>query len=400
MNALILSYAQDTNGGNQRLVKAAEKFGDDPDIISALALGATDPAGVVARFQLAAEKYGRLEIRSAHKQTAYFEFPHDLTWDRQTHLEILALAEKADVIHLNNSYKAYRVFRLRKPALLHHHGSLFRGNPEHMLEIARQGKMVQAVSTPDLLRFAPDVLHWLPTAYDVDELAAFGEAHRRPPDGRIRIVHAPTNREHKRTDLFLAAVAELQAEGLPVDLVLIEGKTWRECLEIKATADIVFDQLTSGYGCNAVEAWAMGIPVISGSDDWTRAWMQEHWGATPYEDATADSLREVIRQVIDNHYREGVRARGIAHVRKYHDEKPALAGLARLYAKAIARYNVTRIPGKGKPVTFVSADRSHLSYDGQDIVFVDGEHQTDDPHVIWHLRTLARRKNFGISEVA
>jgi hypothetical protein len=400
MNALILSYAQDTNGQNDRFRRAAEKFGDDPDVISAFALGATDPAGVVARFQLAADKYGGLEIRSAHRATAYFDFPHDLTWDRQTEPEIRELAQKADVIHLNNSYTAYRRFRLRKPALLHHHGSLFRSNPEHMLEIARQGKMVQAVSTPDLLRFAPDVLHWLPTAYDVDELAAFGEAHRRAPDGRIRIVQAPTNREHKATELLIAAVDELVAEGLPIDLVIVEGTTQAECLRIKATADIVFDQLEWGYGCNAVEAWAMGIPVISGSDEWTRAWMHEHWGETPYEDATAESLREVIRQVIDDHYREGVRARGIAHVRKYHDEKPALARLAELYARAIARYNVTRIPGKGKPVTFASADRSHLTYDGQDIVFVDGEHQTDDPHVIFHLRTLARRKSFGISEVA
>ena len=133
MEALILSYGLDTNGPNHRFTKAAEEFGRDPEVISALAIGITDPAGVVSRFQIAADKLKTLEIRSVHRAEAYFAFPSDIHWDRKTEPMIREMAERADVIHLNNSHAAYRRFRLKKPALLHHHGSLFRSDPKAML---------------------------------------------------------------------------------------------------------------------------------------------------------------------------------------------------------------------------------------------------------------------------
>ena len=48
MNALILSYALDTNGQNARFVKAAQKHG--ADVLNVLAMGKADPAGVVSRM--------------------------------------------------------------------------------------------------------------------------------------------------------------------------------------------------------------------------------------------------------------------------------------------------------------------------------------------------------------
>ena len=34
----------------------------------------------------------------------------------------------------------------------------------------------------------------------------------------------------------------------------------------KGRADVFVDQMILGYGCNAIEAWGMGIPVIAGVD--------------------------------------------------------------------------------------------------------------------------------------
>ena len=183
MEALILSYALDTNGQNARYVEAARKHGDT--VLTALAIGNADPGGVVGRLQEAANKGDQLRIRSAHRASAYFDFPTDIIWTRRTEQHIRELIMTADVIHLNNSEMAYKHFTIRKPALLHHHGSLFRGDPERMLQKARHYRMEQAVSTIDLQKPAPDLLTWLPTAYDVDALQAFGEAHRRAPDGRL-----------------------------------------------------------------------------------------------------------------------------------------------------------------------------------------------------------------------
>lgn len=399
MEALILSYGLDTNGQNFRFVKAARKFGSDPRVLSALAIGNVDPGGVVARLQIAASKLGEVEIRSAHRAEQYFHFPNDLLWNRKNEPEIRRLAARADVIHLNNSHMGMRRLRLKKPALLHHHGSLFRNNPPAMFEVAKQHRMVQAVSTPDLLQYGPG-LHWLPTAYDVDELQAYGARHRREPDGRIRLVHCPTNRELKHTDLLIASVAKLVKEGLPIDLILVEGVTWDECMKIKATADVLFDQLAFGYGCNAVEAWSMGIPVISGSDPWTSNWMKDNWGETPYEEATPDSLTEKVRQLCDPDYRAMMAAKGHAHVRKYHDEKPALTKLIELYGMALeAHPRKVRIPGKG--VMFKSkSGRSVAGFAGSIITFTDGTVEVSDPDDVARLRYLASRPAFGIEEVA
>lgn len=403
---MILGYALDTNGQNARFVKAAEKWGDDDGVIEALAAGKTDPAGVVWRFQTAAEKYGGLRIRSAHRAQAYMDFPVDILWDRRTERTVRDLAEQADLIHLNNSEVAYRRFRLRKPALLHHHGSLFRSDPKRMLDISRQMRFVQAVSTIDLQRPAPDILHWLPSAYDVDDLAAFGEAHKREPDGHIRIVHCPTNREFKGTALLIDAVKALQAERIKVDLRIIENVKWTDSLHAKARADIVFDQLAYGYGCNSIEAWCMGKPVVSGADEWTLGRMAQEWPAVPFEEATERTLVDVLRAMVTSvDLREDAAERGLAHVRKYHDERPALARLAELYAKAIRAYNRERIPGKGaESVTFRKSGGRLVPRDdttGEPIAFTDGVMQTDDPFVIARLRVLAKRKAaFGIEEVA
>lgn len=338
LEALILGYALDTNGGNARFVHAAERWGTDPDVLKVFAVGRYDPAGVVGRFQLAAEKTDSLRIRSAHRSEAYFEFPRDILWDRSTDQLVRTLAKEADVIHLNNSWKAYRQLRLRTPGLLHHHGSLFRSNPAALLSVARALHFVQAVSTIDLQRVAPDVLHWLPTAYDIDALGAFGAAHRRTPDGRIRVVSAPTNRMWKSTDALEAAVTLVQAEGLPVDLVLVEGRTWAECMAMKATADIYFDQVILGYGCNAIEAWGMGVPVIAGADAWTLDRMRSEF-PLPFHEATPDTIAASIRALARSaDLRADYAARGMAHVRRFHDEKPALARLAELYVQAMAEY--------------------------------------------------------------
>src|SRR5690606_2291672 len=166
-------------------------------------------------------------------------------WRRSTHSEVQRLAHEADLIHLTNDVKAYTMLRqpqLRKPALLHHHGTLFRDNPKRMLAEGERFHMLQAVSTIDLLQPAPDMLHWLPAPIDMDEMAEIRALNRRPDDGLVRIVSAPTNRQWKSTALLEVAVRQLQAEGLPVELVLVEGRTWAECLAVKATADIYFDQ--------------------------------------------------------------------------------------------------------------------------------------------------------------
>lgn len=393
MNAVILSYAQDTNGQNARFVEAARKVGRQA--IKAVAIGKDDPAGVVGRYQEGAKKREALVIRSAHRITHYFDFAHDIIWDRHTESDIARLIAESDVVHLNNSHIAASRFRIRKPMLLHHHGSMYRNNPERAHSIARQFRMIQAASTIDLLRFSPDV-KWLPTAYDVTTLREYADSHRREADGKVRIVHCPTNRAGKHTELLIATVKKLQ-KTLPVELVLVEGKTNADVLYEKAKADIVFDQLMWGYGCNSVEAWAMGVPVISGADDWTSSRMTEEWGGLPFYAATEDTLEQAIRDMVESkELRAEWGQRGYEHVLRYHDELPALVRLVELYVEAIEWYDSAH--AAVDPVRFVNRGRAFHAVGVQVPV---GESTFTDPDVIRRLRYfVASRPGWGIEEVA
>jgi hypothetical protein len=419
LDVLIVSAALDTNGQNARFARAAQRWGSDPDILKALVVGDYDPANVGNRYAAASADAEWLSIRAAHVSEAYFEFPVDIRWSRATQPEVQRLADECDVVHLNNSpypYKKLKLARHRKPALLHHHGSLLRNRGVELVADARRFNMVEAVSTIDLLRWAPEAT-WLPTAYDLDELAAVREQHRRPDDGLVRIVSCPTNAEYKSTALLEAAVKQLQAEGLPVELVLVSGKRWAEALAIKATADIYFDQVAvpaidypGGVGCNAVEAWGMGIPVVAGADEWTLARMAQEWNVTqdalPFFDATESTIADAIFELVQSDLlRQEYAGRGKAHAEKYHAEKPALARLAELYGKALAKQQAAVEAGatydEFAPGTFrTDLPKCVVTIGNQRYAFVDQHITITDPRKAQKMRGISKaRKQLRISEV-
>lgn len=77
------------------------------------------------------------------------------------------------------------------------------------------------------------------------------------------LVHAPSNRVFKRTDLLLAAASET---GWQIDM--IEEAANDEILARKSVSQGVLDSgpgaVPDGYGVNSVEAMAMGLPAIAG----------------------------------------------------------------------------------------------------------------------------------------
>lgn len=406
MNVLVIGYHLDTNGGNGRFVKAAQRFGDDERVLKVVALAnRADPAGVVARYHLASEKTANLSIRAVHRVQDYTNFPYDILWTRNNQDEVAQLVADADVIHLNNSSRALNAFRFssrNKPQLLHHHGTSFRNATDQMYAEAKARRQTQAVSTIDLTRYDPKNLHWLPICYDVDALQAYGKANGRPKDGMIRIAHAPTNRENKHTEAFLAAIKTLQGEGLPVEVDLIERVTNAECLRRKAEADVLFDQLWLGYGCNSIEAWALGLPVVSGADPWTTEQMRQKFGELPFAEANTATLVDILRRMVTSKdYRAEYRAKGLAHVRKWHDELPVMERLAELYMLTIKNAGHGRtLPVETAAVTFRYEGRQHVRVWGEEVPFNNGVYTTTDLDTINHLRRLAQRKNFGVEEVA
>lgn len=354
LQALILHAGQDYGGQGARWAAASGKC----DLTTVYLAAGQDTAGIGSRYAELAARYDHLTIRAAHRSQTYLDYPYDILWGRNEEGLVRRLAEEADVVHLNDRTYAYTELRLErqhKPALLHHHGAAYRHGATALNAQARRYGMVQAVSTIDLLRYG-DRTVWLPAPFDVDALVALGEANRRPEDGRILVAQSPTNRELKSTDKLEAAVASLKQEGLPVDLVVIERMAWRDALPLKARADIFFDQVQLGYGCSAIEAWGMGMPVIAGGDAWTEAKMREVFGTKdlPFYKAEDDveSIREAIRALArSDRLRAKWARRGAVHVRRFHDEVPALGSLVELYFQALG---TTPEPSEVRP------DLSHL----------------------------------------
>jgi len=245
------------------------------------------------------------------------------------------LYDAADVVHLRLTLGAWEKMDRGqgKPVVLHHHGTIFRGNSFAIAQYAQRIGAVQVASTIDLTMLAPGVA-WLPAPLDFAPLRALRDSVYKPSD-RIRIAHAPTNRNAKHTNVLAAAVKMLAREH-PVDLDIIENVTWAQCLARKAQADIFYDQLNYGYGNNAVEAWAMGMPVLSGvgNPNVQRAMIVE-WGRIPFVEASAATLADQLRALIlSRDMRAEYAAIGAEHVERFHSAARVVAQLADIYRSA------------------------------------------------------------------
>ncbi len=84
--------------------------------------------------------------------------------------------------------------------------------------------------------------------------------------GRLRIVHAPSKKQMKGSEVIAQTVEELQDEGHPIDYIEITGASHEEVLRTLASADIVIDQLYSDIPVPSItkEAGFLGKPSIVG----------------------------------------------------------------------------------------------------------------------------------------
>lgn len=156
------------------------------------------------------------------------------------------------------------------------------------------------VSTPDLLEFVPDAI-LLPQPIDLEKMAKLNQLSdlsSPDSDAPVRIVHAPSDRSIKGTVHVERSVEELAASGHDVELVLVEGMSYVESLEVYRTSDLAVDQLLIGaYGQFAVELMAMGKPVVC----YVRDDLRPHYGdQLPIVSAEPSTLTDVLAKLISD----------------------------------------------------------------------------------------------------
>ena len=167
--------------------------------------------------------------------------------------------------------------------------------------LTRRADRVFALN-PDLLAVLPPAAAFLPYA-SVDP----GEWREVPPlDNRVPVVvHAPTDRNVKGTDHLVRAIEAIRTSGVDAELVLVEGLTRKEARAAYERADVVVDQLITGwYGGVAVEAMALGKPVVAHihPDDLARV-PSRLARELPVVDATPATIEAALRDLVTDRKR-------------------------------------------------------------------------------------------------
>jgi glycosyltransferase involved in cell wall biosynthesis len=155
-----------------------------------------------------------------------------------------------------------------------------------------------------------------------------------PDEGIVRVVHAPNHPHYKGTRYLEDAVRALREEGLPVDLVLVEGKPNEEARREYERADVVADQFLLGaYALFAIEGMALGKPVLCYLNP-RFAPQHPEWQRCPIVNANPDTLQDELRRLVtDASLRRELGARGPAYVRDVHSLEAVGARLDEIYRR-------------------------------------------------------------------
>ncbi|MHB1688157.1 MAG: glycosyltransferase [Ignavibacteriaceae bacterium] len=172
-------------------------------------------------------------------------------------------------------------------------------------------------------------LHYLFYPYDTSELPK----KKNSENDEVTIVHSPTNRKYKGTDLIISVVERIKREKR-IKFLLLENIPRKELLQIKSGCDISIDQVGgtmggTGYGKAGLETLAMGIPTITNMTQKYSEWLPEN----PFVVANnSDELYRKLNELIENkELRESLGKAGINWVNKYHGYQSVNEKLKELY---------------------------------------------------------------------
>jgi hypothetical protein len=242
------------------------------------------------------------------------------------------LSRRADVFHfyfgltlVPRSLQFPILRALRKKSVMHYLGSDIRGKTRAELAYGKKAD-AEVVGSYDAIRWVPEA-EMIPPGIDVQAIEP------SPPSDRERpvILHAPSSRGRKGTEHVLAA-----CEGLDAELVLVEGLHHDEAFERYRDADIVVDQLNSGwYGMLAIECMALGKPVVGYlHEDAARRTADAFGIEVPIVRTTKEGLGSRLRELAaapDERRRLGAASR--AYAEQVHDLEHVTDRLLALYSR-------------------------------------------------------------------
>jgi hypothetical protein len=176
--------------------------------------------------------------------------------------------------------------------------------------------------------------HLMLTCYPVDT-NALQPAFPDPSTPTMRIFHAPNHRALKGTGHLIDAVERLRAEGLPVELELVERMPHTEVMARMAKCAVVVDQLIFGYGLTALEGLAFGKIVITGQNPADHdALFRDHPGyrECPMLRASPETIEEILRNLVsDRTVWHSLAHRGRAYAEAWHSPAATARAWSEVY---------------------------------------------------------------------
>lgn len=169
-------------------------------------------------------------------------------------------------------------------------------------------------------------VHMIPQIINLDRWEV-AEEHLN--NKKTLIVHAPTDPVIKGTDYIINTINKLKNK-YDFDFILVKNMPHEQARQIYRRADIIIDQVMIGiYGVFAIEAMAMGKPVIT----WISDYMKEKYPKDlPIVSANPDNLEEKLKMLlVDKELRKVLGKQGREYVEKYHDMEVVATKLLELY---------------------------------------------------------------------
>ena len=161
---------------------------------------------------------------------------------------------------------------------------------------------------------------------------------RAPDDDVLTVVHSPNHPHYKGTRYLIEAVEELEREGLPIELVLVQGMPTDEARATYERADVIADQFLIGaYALFAIEGMALGKPVLCYLNE---RFAPEHpeWAECPIVNTNPETIGANLRRLAsDPELRAELGLRGPPYAEKYHSLRAVGAKLDGIYRELWAR---------------------------------------------------------------
>ncbi|OGD56667.1 hypothetical protein A2V71_03580 [Candidatus Berkelbacteria bacterium RBG_13_40_8] len=188
---------------------------------------------------------------------------------------------------------------------------------------------------PDLMYVLPKKTKFLP--YASVNISQTKSIIRKKKNPKIKIIHAPSDRTIKGTEEIIQVVKKL-AYRFPLELVLIENMPHKQAIQCYQEADIVIDQLKIGwYGGFAVEAMAMGLPVVCFLRKKDLEKFVPFWREIPIVNADQEDLEEALIPLIENpNLRKKLGTKSRKFVETYHDPLKIAKQTVKIYNQLIS----------------------------------------------------------------